>query len=299
MSYDKDYKDDNLWLMYGDCLERMNEIPDCSVHAIISDIPYGIDYSQWDVKHLNQNNALMGSSPAQKKSSGNFKTRGKPKNGWSHEDRQRSKEYQKFCEGFLAESYRILKDCGIVVCFTGRQNQHRFTCAGEDVGLILKEVLAWNKMNAPARAQRISKVLEKREISYEGNARLGNPAPKFEPIVVMFKPYPIGKTITDCFIRDGLGTFNADYLTTNLIEMSSKVKDKIHETQKPINIMELLLNSFTQENHIVVDPFFGSGTTGVACKNLNRKFIGIEMDEHYFEVGKNRIMNHEVDNEGK
>jgi len=154
-------------------------------------------------------------------------------------------------------------------------------------------------MNAPARAQRISKVLEKREISYEGNARLGNPAPKFEPIVVMFKPYPIGKTITDCFIRDGLGTFNADYLTTNLIEMSSKVKDKIHETQKPINIMELLLNSFTQENHIVVDPFFGSGTTGVSCKNLNRKFIGIEMDEHYFEVGKNRIMNHEVDNEGK
>ena len=285
-----DYKDGTTWLMLGDCLERMKEIPDNSVHAVISDIPYGIDYSQWDVKHANKNSALMGTSPAQKKSSGNFKTRGKPKNGWSHEDRQRSKEYQQFCEDFLTESHRILKECGVVVCFTGRQYQHRFTCAGEDSGLILKDVIAWNKGSAPARAQRVSKVLEKRGILHKGNDRLGNPAPRFEPIVVMFKPYPIGKTVTDCFIRDGLGTFDADFLSKNIIEMSSKVVRKLHETQKPVEIMELLLNTFTREGHFIADPFMGSGTTGVACKNLNRKFIGIEMDEEYFKIASQRIL---------
>lgn len=83
-----DYKDENVWLMFGDCLERMKEIPDGSVDVVVSDIPYGIDFSNWDITHSNTNSALLGASPAQSKSRV-FKTRGKPKNGWSKNDASR------------------------------------------------------------------------------------------------------------------------------------------------------------------------------------------------------------------
>lgn len=64
-----------------------------------------------------------------------------------------------------------------------------------------------------------------------------------------------------------------------------------HTTQKPISLMEHLVKIHTNENQIILDPFMGSGTTGVACRNLNRNFIGIELDEKYFKIAKNRIEN--------
>lgn len=68
-----------------------------------------------------------------------------------------------------------------------------------------------------------------------------------------------------------------------------------HPTIKPLNIIENLVINSSNENDVVLDCFMGSGTTGVACKKLNRKFIGIEIDEKYFEIAKNRI--EEVKNE--
>lgn len=65
----------------------------------------------------------------------------------------------------------------------------------------------------------------------------------------------------------------------------------LHPTQKPIGLMEYLIKTYTNEGEIVVDNCMGSGTTGVAAKNLNRSFIGIEKDEKYFEISKNRINN--------
>lgn len=62
-----------------------------------------------------------------------------------------------------------------------------------------------------------------------------------------------------------------------------------HPTQKPIKLMEELLLRHSNENDIVLDPFMGSGSTGVACQNLNRDFIGIELDETYFKIAENRI----------
>ena len=62
-----------------------------------------------------------------------------------------------------------------------------------------------------------------------------------------------------------------------------------HPTQKPVTLMEYLVKTYTQENDIVLDFTMGSGTTGIACKNLNRNFIGIELDETYFKIAQERI----------
>lgn len=67
------------------------------------------------------------------------------------------------------------------------------------------------------------------------------------------------------------------------------IESGLHPTQKSLSLMESLVRIHSNPNDIVVDPFMGSGTTGVACKNLNRKFIGIERDANYFEIAKRRI----------
>ena len=69
----------------------------------------------------------------------------------------------------------------------------------------------------------------------------------------------------------------------------TKKGNSFHPTQKPVALMEYLIKTYTNENETVLDFTMGSGTTGVACKNLNRKFIGIELDKGYFEIAKNRI----------
>lgn len=65
----------------------------------------------------------------------------------------------------------------------------------------------------------------------------------------------------------------------------------IHPTQKPVKLMEELLKIHTNKNQLVLDPFMGSGSTGVACLNTNRNFIGIELDQKCFEIAKERIEN--------
>jgi len=66
-------------------------------------------------------------------------------------------------------------------------------------------------------------------------------------------------------------------------------RSKIHPTEKPASLMERLVLASTNQGDTILDPFMGSGTTGVACKNLNRDFIGIELDENYFNIARERI----------
>ena len=63
----------------------------------------------------------------------------------------------------------------------------------------------------------------------------------------------------------------------------------LHPTQKPVKLMEFLIKSYTDEGDTILDPFMGSGTTGVAAQNLNRNFIGIELDTSYFKIAEERI----------
>lgn len=66
-------------------------------------------------------------------------------------------------------------------------------------------------------------------------------------------------------------------------------KKSQHPTQKPLEVMRYLINTYTKEKDTILDPFMGSGSTGVACVNTNRNFIGIELDAKYFEIAKERI----------
>jgi DNA modification methylase len=77
---------------------------------------------------------------------------------------------------------------------------------------------------------------------------------------------------------------------SNILEFSNaSQKDKLHPTQKPVALMEYLIKTYTQEGETVLDFAAGSFTTGVACANTNRKFIGIEKDETYFKIAQDRI----------
>jgi DNA modification methylase len=64
---------------------------------------------------------------------------------------------------------------------------------------------------------------------------------------------------------------------------------RVHPTQKPSELMQILIENYTNENDIILDCFMGSGSTGVACMNTGRKFIGIELDNNYFNIAKQRI----------
>ena len=78
------------------------------------------------------------------------------------------------------------------------------------------------------------------------------------------------------------------YYPVDVIKFS-KSADKLHPTQKPVDLLEYLIKTYTNEGETVLDNCMGSGSTGVACANTNRGFIGIELDEHYFDIAKKRI----------
>lgn len=75
---------------------------------------------------------------------------------------------------------------------------------------------------------------------------------------------------------------------TNILEFNNE-GNTVHPTQKPVALLEYLIKTYTNENELVLDFTMGSGSTGVACMNTNRKFIGIELDKVYFDIAKNRI----------
>jgi DNA modification methylase len=115
----------------------------------------------------------------------------------------------------------------------------------------------------------------------------------------MFKPYKVGTTITDQFMENKLGCFDANILTKNIVDVPSLSKNSNHPTEKPVELMETLVKLVSVEGSTVLDMFAGSGSTGVACVNTNRKGIMIEMDENYFNIGVNRMQESTIKGEIK
>lgn len=147
----------------------------------------------------------------------------------------------------------ILEDNGAVIMFCSMHNIDKFKQSIERK-FKLKNILIWEKNNTGM-----------------GDLK-GSFAPKYEFIIFAVK----GRVL----LR---GRRDADIIKF------ARTRNELHPTQKPVDLMEYLITKLTDENMIVLDSFMGSGSTGVACKNTGRKFIGIELDEDYYNISKRRI----------
>lgn len=116
---------------------------------------------------------------------------------------------------------------------------------------------------------------------------------KYFPQMTLGKPYISGKGTSGDITGNvqKIQTVNTGQRYPRSIQRfnTDKSKGSFHPTQKPVALCEYLIRTYTNENDTVLDNCMGSGTTGVACKNLNRNFIGIEIDENYFNIAKERI----------
>ena len=158
-------------------------------------------------------------------------------------------------QDYLEECHRIMKDNTAIYCFCSWHNIDFFK--GEfEKHFKLKNIIVWNKNN-------------------HGTGDLkGSYAPKHEFILYGHKGRCLNKSkrLSD--------VINCDKV---------KSKDMVHSTEKPIELLAKFIKMSTNENDVILDCFMGSGSTGVACINTNRKFIGIELDENYFNIAKQRI----------
>lgn len=293
-------------IILGDSIELIKGFATDSIHAIISDIPYGIGCDDWDILHNNTNTAYGGASSAQLAAGKLFKRRGKPLNGWSEADKQIPMEYQDWCSSWADSWLRILKPGGSCFIFAGRRYAHRCTVAMEDAGFTFKDMLSWEKDVAPQRAQRLSAIYERRgdEINEKKWAgwRVANLRPLFEPILWFQKPYKTGGTIANNVLENEVGAWNESALRKYNIQaednaiLSNMLKVQIaptdhgqHIAQKPLQLMELLISLVTLEGQVVLDPFMGSGTTCLAAKKLNRHYIGIDIDPQNIQIANERL----------
>ncbi len=287
----------------GNSIEIIKNFPDDFFHAIISDIPYGIGLDDWDILHENKNSAYGGCSPAQISGGGLFKRRGKPLNGWSEADKKIPLEYQQWCSKWSKDWLRILKPGATCFIFAGRRYAHRCITALEDAGFTFKDMLAWEKDNAPHRAQRLSAIYERRDDfenaqKWEG-WRVANLRPLFEPILWFQKPYKTGGTIADNVLENETGAWNEKALQkynahedsfSNILKVNITQEDHgFHPAQKPLKLMEILISLVTKENQIIIDPFMGSGTTCIAAKKLKRHYIGIDLEAENIKIADDRL----------
>jgi len=230
--------------MKGDCLERMKEIPDGSVDAIICDPPYGTTACKWD--------SII---PLDK---------------------------------MWVELKRIIKPNGAIVLFGSQP----FTSVLITSNLkMFKYDWVWEKNKATGHLNAKKRPLSAKEdiiVFYSSpptyNAQMGSG----KPYSNSHKPDDSG----DCYGKVGYSSVKdcSTRYPRSVIKMNVDIKAEYHPTQKPVALMEYLIKTYTNENETVLDFTMGSGTTGVACVNTNRKFIGIEMDDTYFDIATKRIL---------
>ena len=137
-----------------------------------------------------------------------------------------------------------------------------------------------NAKKQPLRNIETISIFYKKQPTYNPQMRLG------------FKPYKCnqGKTKTQNYGKQTGATTvsNGERYPLNTL-CFNRDNGKLHPTQKPVALMEYLIKTYTNENETVLDFTMGSGSTGVACINTNRNFIGIELDKKYFDIAKERI----------
>ncbi len=251
-------------LLYGDCLELMKDIPDKSVDMILCDLPYGTTACKWD-------NVIP-------------------------------------FEPMWEQLNRVIKDNGAIVLFGSEPFSSYLRMSNIKY---YKYDWIWDKERGYGFANANKMPMKSHEIISIFYKKL----PVYNPQKTKGKPYKTNggmrknsiKTLSGDKIqnhnRSNIVSFyrsettnNGDRFPLSIIKFK-RDNDKHHPTQKPVSLLEYLIKTYTLENETVLDFTMGSGSTGVACVNTNRNFIGIELDEKYFEIAKDRIEQAEKDKE--
>ena len=155
-------------------------------------------------------------------------------------------------EDWFPKIFKLLKEGGHCYIMTNTLNLERYLRLARETGFLLHNLLVWEKNNCTPNRW------------YMKNCE-----------------YTL-------FLRKGRAK-QINNVGDKTVHKFKNGQNKIHPSEKPIELMEMYVANSTTENELVLDFTMGSGTTGVACKNLNRKFIGIELDENYFNIAKDRI----------
>jgi len=236
-------------LMQGDCLERMKEIPDGSVDMVLTDPPYGTTACKWD--------AVIPLEPM-----------------WG-------------------QLKRVIKPNGAIV-MTASQPFTTTLISSNMNGFAFCWV--WDKCFAANFVQAKRQPLKDHEdvlvFSKTGKQPIYYPqmVKRDEPIKKggnkQSQAIPIAVTEASKAFQDKI--YDEKYPTSR-IRFNCRDGRGHHPTQKPVALMEYLIKTYTNENETVLDFTMGSGTTGVAALNTNRKFIGIELDPDYFKIAQDRI----------
>ncbi|MFA6060925.1 MAG: site-specific DNA-methyltransferase [Taibaiella sp.] len=239
-------------LLHGDCLELMNDIPDVSIDMILCDLPYGTTACKWDI--------VIPFEPL-----------------WAH--------YR-----------RVIKTNGAIVLFGGQPFSSALVMSNIKW---FKTEWIWEKDSGANFVQAKNHPLK----VHESILVFGNGKVTYNPIMVdKGKSSNVGGKNTPRTKEGGflpnevnnIGSNKTIFRYPRTIQKFNKPKHNSPEglyssTQKPVQLLEYLIKTYTNEGETVLDNTMGSGSTGVAAKNLNRKFIGIEMDENYFNIAKERI----------
>ena len=240
----------NIKLLHGDCLELLKTISDKSIDLVLTDPPYGTTTCKWDT--------VIPFEPM-----------------W-------------------AQIKRVIKSNG-AICLFGHE---LFTAA-----MLLSNTsmyrysLVWKKSRVHRFAQAKNRFLNTHEdiAVFSSGTCASNSSLKMKYYPQGLEPF--GKTVKDTSHKNGHRTGRKqlpDYFQefTNypksILEFKSEMKT-MHPTQKPVPLLEYLIKSYTLEGETVLDFTMGSGSTGVAAKNLNRNFIGIEKDLTYYDIATKRI----------
>ena len=248
-------------LMQGDCLERMKEIPDGSVDLTVTSPPYD------KLRSYNGNNEQWG------------------EHVW---------------RVVLKDLYRVTKQGGIVVwvvgdaTIKGSETGTSFKQAlwAIDCGFNLHDTMFFEKASRIPTQDRYYNVVEYMFIFSKGK-------PKSMNFIIDHKNKTVGaKKRKDKVINKGANVKSDKFLVTGEFSRRSNVwrygtggNGTGHPAIFPLHLAKDHIISWSNENETILDPFMGSGTTGVAAQNLNRSFIGIELDETYFNIAKDRINN--------
>lgn len=282
-------------LKQGDCLELMKDIPGASVDMVLCDLPYAVTDFSWDViipcdklfaeyrriLKQNANIVLFCQQPfTTTLINGAFKTEFSHSLVWKKNNKTRAKSSNTVPLSSYEEIivFRVNK--------VGNKSRHKrlreyFTCELAKCGYSINEL---EELIPNRSAHHWFRFSSDFRIPKEWNYK------RLQEITGCFaEPYEsIRKEFDE--ERKNFCTYNPQGENCNVLFYNvPSPKERYHPTQKPVDLLEHLILSYSNEGETVLDNCMGSGSTGVACVNTGRNFIGMELDQGYFEIAQKRI----------